>query len=214
MGLKFFKVAKEGLPIILLFGFIGWVFALLGYFTISILLFIFTLFNLFFFRDPQRSLVIDSNAIISPADGKIVDICEENEEHYLNKNSKRISIFLSILDCHINRFPVTGKVLGTKYIKGRFKMAFDNSASNENERLITFIKNDIGNKIVLVQIAGLIARRIVSYASLDSEFTQGEKFGIIKYGSRIDIFLPVKSKVDIEIGQKVRAGETVLAWIN
>ena len=215
MDLKFFKVAKEGLPIIFSLLIIAWVVALLGYFNLSLLLFALNLFNLFFFRDPERDIIIDSNAVISPADGKVIDISEQIEEHYINNKCKKISIFLSIFDCHINRFPVDGKVFGTKHLDGKYKMAFENDASNENERLITYINNqENGIKLVVVQVAGFVARRIISYAKLDSEFAQGERFGLIKYGSRGDIYLPLKSKFDVEVGQKVRAGETVLAWIN
>lgn len=214
MDLKFYRITKEGLPIIFVFGLAGWIAALSDFQNISFLILLTTAFNIFFFRDPERVLVDEPDAFISPADGKIMSISDVREEKYLNIDTKRISIFLSILDCHINRFPITGKVVGTEYVKGKFNLAYKGSASNENERLITCIENGNGLKIVMVQIAGLVARRIISYANLNSEFKQGEKFGLIKYGSRMDVYIPADSKLYVEVGQKVRAGESVLAWMN
>ncbi|NIP30041.1 MAG: phosphatidylserine decarboxylase family protein [Candidatus Dadabacteria bacterium] len=214
MNLIFFKIAREGLQLIFTILIIGWILALLGYLHISLLFLLLTLFLVYFFRDPERIVLQESNAIISPADGKIIEISEETEEEYLNEDTKKISIFLSIFDCHINRFPVSGKVLGTKYYPGKFIMAFKKKASKVNERLLTHIESNTGIQLVMVQIAGLLARRIISYANLESEFNQGEKFGMIKFGSRVDLYLPVSSQIDIELGQKVKAGETVLAWTN
>lgn len=214
MDIKIFKVAREGLSTIFLLGALGWLLSLLGLKQLSIIFFFLTLFTLFFFRNPDRNTTENDDAVISPADGKIIDISNQTEKDYLDRECLRISIFLSILDCHINRFPVSGEVLGTKYHKGKFVMAFNKHSSELNERLSTFIKSKSGVKLVVVQIAGFLARRIVSDAKLSSEFSQGEKFGMIKFGSRVDLYIPEESKVNVTLGQKVRAGETILAWLN
>lgn len=214
MDIKVIKVASEGLPTIFLLGALGWLLSLLGLNSLSVVFFLLTLFTIFFFRNPNRNTSDKEDAVISPADGKIIEISTHIENDHLNKKCLRISIFLSILDCHINRFPVSGTVLGTKYHEGKFVMAFNKHSSELNERLSTFIKSKSGVELVMVQIAGFLARRIVSDAKLSSEFSQGQKFGMIKFGSRVDLYIPKESKVDVTLGQKVRAGETVLAWLN
>lgn len=214
MDLKLINVAREGLSTIFLLGALGWLLSLIGFNILSTLVLFLTLFTIFFFRNPDRNVVEDEKAVISPADGKVIDISNQIEEDHLDKECKRISIFLSILDCHINRFPVSGKVLGTKYKSGKFVMAFNKHSSKLNERLSTFIETKSGVRLVIVQVAGFLARRIVSEAKLDSEFSQGSKFGMIKFGSRVDVYVPLESKVEVSLGQKVSAGETVLAWLN
>ena len=214
MDIKVIKVASEGLLTIFLLGALGWLLSLLGFNSLSVVFFVLTLFAIFFFRNPDRNIFKNDDAVISPADGKIIDISTYTEKDHLDQKCLRVSIFLSIFDCHINRFPISGKVLGTKYHEGKFVMAFNKNSSELNERLSTFIKSKSGVKLVMVQIAGFLARRIVSDAKLSSEFSQGQKFGMIKFGSRVDLYIPEDSKVDVTLGQKVRAGETVLAWLN
>lgn len=212
MDIKVFKVAPEGLATIFLMGAFGWLLALFGLGHFSFLVFLLTLFTVYFFRDPDRLTVEDENAFISPADGKVIDISMQTEKDHTGEEMQRISVFLSIFDCHINRFPVSGKVLATKYSRGKFVMAFKKNASDLNERLSTLIQTESGPKIVMVQIAGLVARRIISAANLDSYFNQGQKFGMIKFGSRVDLYIPGGCRINVTKGQKVTAGETVLAW--
>lgn len=207
------KVSSEGLHLVLAVTVFGWILALLGFKLISFLFFCLTVLFLFFFRDPNRNVTHNENAIISPADGKIVEITDIEEPNFLNQNRRRVSIFLSLLDCHVNRFPVSGKVLATKYVSGKFGLAFQKEASGDNEKLSTLIELNSGLRIVLVQIAGFLARRIVSRASVGKYFNQGERFGIIKFGSRVDLFLPMDSQLEVEIGNKVKGGETVIAWL-
>lgn len=192
---------------------LGWLLALFGFYTFSILFLILTICLLFFFRDPDRNITTDPDAVISPADGKVMIINEEKETEFLNKNCVKISIFLSVLDCHVNRFPVSGKVLATKYQPGKYNLAYDTEASDENEKLTTFVQLDSGVKLLFSQVAGFLARRIVSNADVGDYFTQGERFGIIKFGSRMDLYLPEKSVLEINVGDKVKAGETILAWL-
>jgi phosphatidylserine decarboxylase len=206
------KIAVEGLPIVGIFGLLAWVTALFGLNPLSIVLAVITLFILYFFRDPERIPPQDSSAVISPADGRVVEIENTVEEDFLNLEMKRVGIFLSITDCHINRFPVTGKVIATKYIPGKFYIADSKLASNHNERLATLIETADKEQIVVVQVAGLIARRIVSYIKAGDSLTKGERFGMIKFGSRVNIYLPLRCEVQIAVGDKVKGAETIIGW--
>jgi len=206
-------IAPEGFSIILLFMFLGWLCAYFNYNYLSAFFFIFTIFNIFFFRDPERDTVDDDDVIVSPADGKIVEIKQDEEPYFLNENRLRVSIFLSILDCHINRFPIEGKVLSTKYKKGEYGLAYKPEASSNNESLATLIGTKKDFSIVMVQIAGLLARRIISYADVDKELKTGERFGIIRYGSRVDLYIPEDFEVKVSTGQRVKGGETIIACL-
>ena len=210
---KYAKISPEGFQLIIASAALGWLLALLGFTTLSIITLILTVCLLFFFRDPERNITTDQDAVISPADGKVISIENIKETEFLNKNCVKISIFLSVLDCHVNRFPVSAKVLATKYKPGKFNLAYDAEGSEENEKLSTFVQMDSGVKLLFSQVAGFLARRIVSYAAVGDYFSQGERFGIIKFGSRMDLYLPEKSILEIDIGDKVKAGETIIAWL-
>ena len=207
------RISPEGLPIILIAVLLGWILALFGQYTLSLIVLIVTILLLYFFRDPEREVIIDPDAVIAPADGRILSVGEDEEANFLGAKCLKISIFLSILDCHINRFPVSGKVLATKYKPGKFNLAYDSGLSDSNEMLLTFVELDSGVRIVFSQIAGFLARRIVSYAEVGRFFNQGERFGIIKFGSRMDLYLPLGSVSEVVEGDKVTAGETILAWL-
>lgn len=172
----------------------------------SILLMIFTL-N--FFRDPERVTPKDKNLIISPADGKIIVIKEVEENNYLHSNGKQISIFMSPLNVHVNRIPISGKVEYLKYRAGKFIKAFDDKASDENERMEIGINSPIG-KVFFTQVAGFVARRIVTDLTLGDEVLCGRRFGMIKFGSRVDIVAPENFNVKAKVGDNVTAGETIL----
>lgn len=214
MDFRFVRVASEGLGIIYVSAALCILFALLGSLSLFLVFLLLTAFFVFFFRDPERELPpLEPGSVICPADGKIIDISETFEGDYLKRNTRRISIFLSIFDCHINRSPVSGKVVGTIYYPGEFKMAFKGDSSEANERLVTLIECESGVRVVIVQVAGFLARRIVSRAKFGDVLEIGEKFGIIKFGSRVDVYLPEDVKVGVEVGQKVVAGRTVIAWL-
>lgn len=214
MDLRLPRVASEGLSIIFASGGLCLIFALLGFFLLFIISVLLTGFFVFFFRDPQRDLPpLDPGSVICPADGEIIDISETFENDYLKQSTRRISIFLSIFDCHINRSPVSGKVVGTTYYPGEFKMAFRKNSSDANERRATLIECEDGVRVVIVQVAGFLARRIVSRAKFGDMLEIGEKFGMIKFGSRVDVYLPEDVKIGVEVGQKVVAGRTVIAWL-
>ncbi|MDR0420865.1 MAG: phosphatidylserine decarboxylase family protein [Prevotellaceae bacterium] len=188
----------------------------------AIMLYIFTaisfillLFVTWFFRKPERTYTTDENVIFSPADGKVV-VCEEVEEdEYLNERRLQISIFMSLWNVHANNFPVGGTIEYCKHHHGKHLIAWYPKASHENERT-TIAVNTAKGKIVFRQIAGVLARRIVCYAEkmTGKEVKQNQKLGFIRFGSRVDIFIPLDAKVEVKIGQKVKSTQTVLARLN
>lgn len=170
-------------------------------------------FLFFFFRDPKRTIPeITDSVVLSPADGKVIDIEQVYEGEYLKQNAYKLSIFLSLLDVHINRAPISGKVNFLKYYPGSFKIAKLSSASECNEQNIIGIENS-HYRVLVKQIAGMIARRIVCNLQVGSYVKAGEKFGMIKFGSRVETFIPLEAKLLVSVGEKVKAGETILAII-
>jgi len=163
-----------------------------------------------FFRNPKRKTKLDKNHIIAPADGKIVIIKEVLEEEYFKEKKLQVSIFMSPLNVHVTRYPISGKVVFSKYHPGKYLVAWHPKSSILNERTSIVVKNDSVGEILYRQIAGALARRIVNYAKKDINVIQGEDAGFIKFGSRIDLFLPVKSNVNVSIGQKVKGGITII----
>jgi phosphatidylserine decarboxylase len=180
--------------------------------AVSVLLFAFTLF---FFRDPIRKLPgnIKDTHIISPADGKVMMIEEiEDESTYLKSKARMIGIFLSPLNVHVNRIPASGVVEYNEYVKGDYIVAFDHKSSERNERTLIGIKND-KFKILFKQIAGFVARRIICDIRKGDKVSLGEKFGMIRFGSRVDVFMPENSNIMVSVNQHVTGGETILAEI-
>ncbi len=177
---------------------------------------ILTVWCAYFFRDPERVITDRENAVVSPADGKITSIIEvvPPKELGLGKEKlKKISVFLSIFDVHINRVPVAGKIIARHYIPGKFLNAELEKSSDKNERMLLTIQRKDKVKVGFVQIAGMVARRIVCYAREGQELEIGERFGLIRFGSRMDVYLPLDADVRVLLGQSVLAGETVLAEI-
>ena len=166
----------------------------------------------YFFRLPKREITLCNEHIISPADGKIVVIEEVTENEYLKDKCKQISIFMSPLNVHCNRYPCSGNIVYSKYHPGSYLVAWHPKSSEENERTTVVVENKKG-KILLRQIAGALARRIVCYAVVGETITQGQELGFIKFGSRVDLFLPLNSKIKVELGQAVKGGITVIAEI-
>jgi len=163
----------------------------------------------FFFRDPERKPPHMPSALISPADGRIIEINEVFEEKFLNDVSQRVSIFLSLFDVHVVRSPAYGEVGYLSYEKGGFLPAFHKLASHENERNFVGICNS-HTKVLMTQVAGVLARRIVCYLKEGDILVQGQRVGLIKFGSRVDIFVPMSVEITVIKGQKVRAGETII----
>lgn len=164
-----------------------------------------------FFRSPKKVITIDENAVLCPADGKVVVIEETEETEYFNDKRIQISIFMSPINVHVNRNPISGIVSFFKYHPGKFLVAWHPKSSTENERTTVVVKKDNGVEVLFRQIAGALARRIVWYVKEEQHVKQGEEFGFIKFGSRVDVFLPVGTKVNVNIGDKVVGGKTVIA---
>ena len=175
---------------------------------IQILILIQFLLILWFFRNPIRNIKINPELILSPADGKIVVIKEVTETEFFNDKRKQVSIFLSPLDIHVNRYPVSGKIIFSKYHKGKYLVAWHPKSSDKNERTTIVIDNKKFGEVMYRQIAGAVARRIVNYAKPNKKVIQGDDSGFIKFGSRVDLFLPIDCKIRVKIGQKVKGGIT------
>ena len=168
------------------------------------------LFMVQFFRDPQRVIPADPRAVISPADGRIVSV-EKVRDPYLERDALKISVFMNVFNAHSNRIPVDGMVTKTAYFPGKFVNAELSKASIENERAVTCLRTADGHDVTCVQVAGLIARRILCYAKEGQSFARGDRFGFIRFGSRVDVYLPLTAVPQATVGDKVYATETVLA---
>ena len=171
---------------------------------------VFTVFAVQFFRDPARTIAGGSNSIVAPADGRIV-VVEEAEDPYLKRRALKISVFMNVFNVHSNRAPVASVVQEKWYNRGSFLNASLDKASSENERCALHLKTADGQDVTCVQIAGLIARRILNYASVSMKLVAGQRYGFIRFGSRVDVYLPLDAKVKVVIGEKVFASSTVLA---
>ncbi|MFQ5646764.1 MAG: phosphatidylserine decarboxylase family protein [bacterium] len=208
---RLFPIADEGFIFILPLAFVSFLFYVaLGWHNSAYMLFGLTAFSVYFFRDPEREIAPDPELILSPADGKVVRVQEgekEGEPHW------RVSIFLSIFNVHINRSPIEGEVTNISYREGEFKAAFDHDSSEINEQNSVTVENDT-IRITFVQIAGLIARRIVCWVKPHDRLEAGERYGLIRFGSRMDIFLP-RDKVQLKIkkGDRVRGGLSALGKV-
>ena len=163
-----------------------------------------------FFRFPNRHIVVKDNTILAPADGKIVVVEETFEPEYLKKQCIQVSIFMNIFNVHINWFPINGIIKFFKYHQGRYMAAYLPKSSTENERTTIAIEATNGQEIVMRQIAGAMAKRIVSYAPVGGKARQNEHAGFIKFGSRVDLYLPLGTKIDVKLGQKVTGSQTLI----
>jgi phosphatidylserine decarboxylase len=182
----------------------------IGFLIFSVLLYIFLLF---FFRLPERKLDPDPGLVYAPADGKVVVIEETVEKEYFNDTRLQISIFMSPFNMHSNRYPVSGRIKYVSYHPGNYMVAWHPKSSEMNERSSIVIVTETGAEILIRQIAGAVARRIVTYAKEDQEVVQGEELGFIKFGSRVDIFLPVGTEIEVPILQLVKANKSIIAKI-
>lgn len=170
-----------------------------------------SIFFLSFFREPVRHPAGDSHLVTAPADGKIVIIKEVEEPEYFHGKRLQVSVFMSFFNVHINWVPVTGSISFFKYHPGNYLVAWHPKSSTKNERTTVVFKNEDGTEVLCRQIAGLFARRVVCYAEFGKNMNSGEKLGFIKFGSRADLFLPLGTKVNVKIGDKVTGAETIVA---
>ena len=211
------KVAREGVPFIVVAAVLAagaWTLAATrgatGLFVLAAVLTIVGLWVIYFFRDPERTGERGDHLIVSPADGRVVMITDVDEPSFVHGKATRISIFMNIFNVHVNRYPVSGTVKYVHYNPGKFINAAADKASLDNEQMSVGL--EAGGRLVLVrQIAGAIARRIVTYSKVGDSARQAERFGLIRFGSRVDVFVPTNSTVRVKIGDKPVAGTTVLA---
>lgn len=210
---KFLPVAVEGLPFICT-GLLCAVTGAVGH--LSLLAWLGAAWAaacVFFFRNPSRVVPDTEDAVVSPADGTVIGITDTAEPNFLNTTMRKVSIFLSVLNVHVNRTPVAGVIAGTRYTPGKFHIASRDAASTANERNALWLKGRSGEDVVMVQVAGKVARRIVSYAREGMGFERGERVGIIRFGSRVDLYLPLACTVAVKIGDKVKGGSSVIAHL-
>ncbi len=184
-----------------------------GLLIVSWLSFVMTYFTTFFFRDPERVIPKGEGVFVSPADGRVILIRETFEQDYLKAPSKEISIFMSLFDVHVNRIPEDSIVSAIKHSPGKFVVAHKDDASLKNENIIITLDGRYG-RILVRQVAGFLARRIVCKVKVGDVLRRGDRFGMIKFGSRLDVYLPYNSTIQVQFGQKVKAGETIIATLN
>ncbi|EKD22276.1 MAG: hypothetical protein ACD_87C00072G0004 [uncultured bacterium] len=201
-------IVKEGIPLIIPPGAAAIIAFLAGFFWIAGLLFLLTLFVVWFFRNPERTTPQNPLQFIAPADGKVIRIEEVSSGGGSDRSYLKISIFMNVFNVHVNRIPCYGRIVSILYSPGKFLSANLDKASALNEKNAVVIRRDDGREIMVVQIAGLIARRIVCWMKEGMEVKKGERFGLIRFGSRVEVFLPLGSTPLVKIGDKVRAGET------
>lgn len=204
-------VAVEGYPFIALFAFITLVFSLLEWSFVALIFLFLTLFTVYFFRNPDRTVPQGDEVVVAPADGKVVYVGKVNEDRFLHGEVYKVSIFMSVFDVHVNRLPVSGTVVDQFYSKGSFMNASLDKASTENEQAGIIIEDRNKNRFLVVQIAGLVARRIVTYPVIGDMLERGQRYGLIRFGSRVDVFMPAESQLQVSLGDRCVGGETVLS---
>ncbi|OGS70566.1 MAG: phosphatidylserine decarboxylase [Flavobacteria bacterium RIFCSPLOWO2_12_FULL_35_11] len=180
---------------------------------LSVLLFGFYVLILQFFRNPKRQTIINDTHIIAPVDGKVVVIEEVFEKEYFKEKRIQVSIFMSPLNVHVTRYPIGGEVVFSKYHPGKYLVAWHPKASEDNERTTVVIANKTSGEILYRQIAGALARRIVNYAEPQMQVIQGSDAGFIKFGSRVDVFLPLNAVIKVNLNDKVKGGEQIIATL-
>ncbi|RLC28056.1 MAG: phosphatidylserine decarboxylase family protein [Deltaproteobacteria bacterium] len=207
-------VAREGIPFIVAGLFLTLLSGALGVAALALLMGVLSLFTIFFFRDPERKNTCEERAVLTPADGTILKIERFPEgDNPLGKPAVKISIFMSIFNVHVNRIPVEGTVVKVEYHPGRFFSANLDKASKYNEKNSVTLMTPNAGPIVVIQIAGLIARRIACWVRERDEVVAGQRFGLIRFGSRLEVYLPLESRIVIRPRDKVKAGETIIGYL-
>ncbi len=207
-------VAQEGYPFILFSAFATLIFALVGPAWIAWIGLAATTFILCFFRDPERFVPPQPHAVVSPADGKVLRVEKIANHDLFDQEVFKISIFMNVFNVHVNRIPLSGKVTRITHNPGKFYSADSDKGGLLNENCITVVETDDGVKIAFVQIAGLIARRIINWLDRGDQVDKGRRFGLIRFGSRVDVYLPADSAIAVAQGDKVRAGETIIGYLS
>ncbi|HHZ82764.1 MAG TPA: phosphatidylserine decarboxylase family protein [Nitrospirales bacterium] len=205
-----FPIAPEALPFVLLLGALGTGAWFLDLQIASLILTLLAGWVVWFFRNPTRTIPDDPRSIVAPADGRVMEISEEEETTYCKERVTRVSIFLNIFDVHINRIPCSGEVRETGFTSGRYLAAMKPAASQVNHRHAILIRTPSGRQMLVVQIVGLIARRIRCWVKTGDQVTRGDRFGLIQFGSRVDTFLPLDVKLRVKVGDHVKGGSSIL----
>jgi phosphatidylserine decarboxylase len=206
------KLAREGIPFVLGLGGAVLIANLLAFWWLGLFSLILTLAVAAFFRDPERDVPEGEDVVVSPADGRVVAVeAEAHAEVMPQESFQRVAIFMSPMDVHVNRIPVSGEVLSVRHTPGRFLAAYDERASRENERNAVELRDRRGRPLVLVQVAGLLARRIVCHLHPGQLVEHGARFGLIMFGSRVDVYLPRSARVRVKVGERVHAGSAIIA---
>jgi phosphatidylserine decarboxylase len=203
-------IAKEGLPFCAAGAACIAGTAALGWMPLAAILGAGTLFTAWFFRNPARSVPQGPNLVVSPGDGRVLTVLEEDEPRFLKERATRISIFLSPLNVHINRIPCEGTVRAVAHFAGKFMAANRPGATLHNEQTAVLIETDAGHRVLCAQVAGYVARRIVTWLMPGERVLRGERYGLIRFGSRMDVYVPPTTRVQVSVGDRVWGGETVI----
>ncbi|MBI3607548.1 MAG: phosphatidylserine decarboxylase family protein [Nitrospirae bacterium] len=205
-----FPVVIEGIPFViapLALAVAAWG---LGWPLVGAVFFGLAVFVLWFFRNPDRAIPSDPNAIVSPADGRVLSVEKVFESRVLKEDAQRVSIFMGLTDVHVNRIPYQGLIVGAFYHPGKFLSAFKEKASLDNEQQALLLETPEGKRILFIQIAGLVARRIVTWVREGARVERGARYGLIRFGSRMDVYLPLRCRVTVKPGDRVAGGSSVL----
>ncbi|MBP1741364.1 MAG: phosphatidylserine decarboxylase related protein [Deltaproteobacteria bacterium] len=207
-------IAREGFPFVGIGLVLTLLFLFLELVSLTILAGALTLFVLYFFRDPEREAGVEQKAVLTPADGKVLGVWNlECGDNPMGTRALKVSVFMSLFNVHVNRIPVGGRISRISYRPGAFFAANLDKASEKNEQNAITLDTQDGRQIVFVQIAGLIARRIACWVREGDQVQVGQRFGLIRFGSRVDVFLPEGSRVEVQPGHKVKAGKTILGYL-
>jgi phosphatidylserine decarboxylase len=206
-------IAREGFPFIVGLGILAIAFSWIGFTGLAVVAFAATLFVVFFFRNPDRTIPREPGLLVSPADGRILKVEDVVLDGLLSGRFRKVSIFMNVFNVHVNRAPYSGRVEKIEYHGGKFLSANLDKASADNEKNTILIRTKEGKMFLTIQIAGLIARRIVCWIGEGMEIAKGQQFGLICFGSRLEVVLPLESKILVQVGQKVRAGETPIGYL-
>jgi len=209
-GQTAFPVARAGYPLIFSAAFVTLIFALLGMTYLTLLFLVITFCFCGFFRDPDRVIPDDAGCIVSPADGKVILVGDVERTPFFEGSCKKISIFMSVFNVHVNRIPFNGRVKKVRHRSGKFLAANLDKASMQNEHNAVFLRAENGKHLCVVQVAGLIARRIICKAQPGDDLVRGQRFGLICFGSRLDVYLPDNTEIKVAVGDKVKAGASII----
>ncbi len=215
VGLKDSKipVAREGYLLIIVLALIALFLTLAGMVYSAIFSLAISLFMIYFFRNPEREIPEDERAVVAPADGKVIRIEKVREENYLKAEAIKVSIFMSVFNVHINRIPFSARVVEVGHHPGRFFVANQDKASISNERQSILLETGENKRLLLNQIAGVVARRIICHARKGDYFKKGQRFGMIRFGSRVELFLPLETELIVKEGDRVKGGQSIVGYL-